>query len=61
MYLRERMPGPTLDDVLATVSAELRRRVGMAGSANPWLAAGGFVLALAACWTPFVLLAILVL
>jgi hypothetical protein len=58
MYLRERVATPTLDDVVAAVSAELKRRVGTAGTANPWIAATVFLLALAACWAPFVLLAI---
>jgi hypothetical protein len=57
MYLRERVAGPTLDDVVAAVSAELKRRVGTAEAANPWIAGTVFLLALAACWAPLVLLA----
>ena len=58
MYLRERLAGPTLDDVVAAVSAEVKRRAGTAGTANPWLAGSVFLIALVACWTPLVLLAI---
>jgi hypothetical protein len=58
MYLRERAAGPTLDDVVAAVSAEVKRHAGSAGTANPWIAASVFLLALAACWAPLVLLAV---
>jgi hypothetical protein len=60
MYLRERIGATTLDDVVAAVHAEVKRRVGTAGTANPWLAGAVFLLALAACWAPFVLLAVLI-
>jgi hypothetical protein len=58
VYLRERIAGPSLDDVLAVVAAEVKRRAGTAGTANPWIAGTVFLLALVACWTPVVLLAI---
>jgi hypothetical protein len=61
MYLRERVAGPTLDDVVAAVRAGVERRAGTSGAVNPWIAGTIFLLALAACWAPIALLAVLLL
>ena len=61
MYLRERVAGPTLDDVVAAIRAKVERRTGPSGTANPWVAGTIFLLALIACWAPIALLAVLLL